>query len=120
MKFQAGLGLEAESLYLGTENGVLRIPNSRCERHKSRERCMSSGDPYCGWNTRTDMCSEAPNHNPRARYWEQANNGFACAVTKIPVSFYALNGLIRYKIISRCRKMHTEADVILNRELFFI
>ena len=63
---------------------------------------MSSGDPYCGWNSRTNMCSEAPNHNPRAGYWEQANNGFACVVTKIPVSSYALNDLVNYWKIGRC------------------
>ena len=85
MKFKAGLGTETESLYLGTESGLLRVPTSRCKRFKSKAHCISSGDPYCGWNTRTQMCTAAPNNNPGTSYWEQSPNGLACPDMNINV-----------------------------------
>ena len=86
MKFKSGLGTETQSLYLGTENGLLRVPTSRCMRFKSRNQCLSSGDPYCGWNTRSQSCTVAPNHNPGAT-WEQSSSGFSCPDTNIQVSY---------------------------------
>ena len=86
MKFKSGLGTETQSLYLGTENGLLRVPTSRCMRFKLRNQCVSSGDPYCGWNTRSQSCTVAPNHNPGAT-WEQSSSGFSCPDTNIQVSY---------------------------------
>lgn len=40
----------SESLYLGSENAVIRIPAYHCARHSSKTNCLSSMDPYCGWN----------------------------------------------------------------------
>lgn len=40
----------AESLYIGTENSIVRIPAYHCARHSSKTNCLSSMDPYCGWN----------------------------------------------------------------------
>ena len=88
MKFKAGLGPETESLYLGTENGLFRVPTSRCGRYKSKTYCISSGDPYCGWNIQTGKCTVAPNNNPTASYWEQSTNGSTCPDTNINVSSF--------------------------------
>ena len=86
MKFKSGLGTETQSLYLGTEDGLLRVPTSRCMRFKSRNQCLSSGDPYCGWNSRSQSCTVAPNHNPGAT-WEQSSSGFSCPDTNVQVSY---------------------------------
>ena len=85
MKFKAGLGTETESLYLGTENGLLRVPTSRCIRFKSKSYCLSSGDPYCGWNSRIQKCTSAPNNNLATSFWEQSPGGFKCPDTNINV-----------------------------------
>ena len=85
LKFKAGLGAETESLYLGTETGLLRVPTSRCVRFRRKNDCVSSGDPYCGWNTKTEKCTTAPNNNPATSYWKQSPSGFQCPDKSIEV-----------------------------------
>nr|CAD7441943.1 unnamed protein product [Timema bartmani] len=67
-----------ESVYVGTEDSLMRIPAQHCNRHKSRMSCLNAMDPYCGWNELKEECTTAPNHNPLAKYWLQT-------VTQCPV-----------------------------------
>lgn len=62
---------ETESLYVGTEQGVLRIPGQHCGRYKTRSTCLAAMDPYCGWNELKEACTPAPNRDPAPVYWQQ-------------------------------------------------
>lgn len=61
----------AESLYIGTENSIVRIPAYHCARHSSKTNCLSSMDPYCGWNDLLQECTPPPNGDPHKRFWIQ-------------------------------------------------
>lgn len=39
-----------ESLYIGTQNSIVRIPAQHCKRHGTQPNCLNAMDPYCGWN----------------------------------------------------------------------
>ncbi|XP_046720084.1 sema domain, transmembrane domain (TM), and cytoplasmic domain, (semaphorin) 6D, like [Silurus meridionalis] len=44
------LDKETHTLYVGFSTCVVRIPLSRCERHRTcHKSCVASRDPYCGW-----------------------------------------------------------------------
>lgn len=59
------------SVYLATEDSVLRVPTQRCQRFKTESQCLNSMDPHCGWNKQKKLCTMTPNKNPRAAYWKQ-------------------------------------------------
>ena len=71
------------SLYLGTEDSVIRISTERCSRFTTEKRCLGAMDPYCGWNKQKKECMRTPNNNPRAAYWQQ--DKIQCPVTTDPV-----------------------------------
>lgn len=56
-------------LYLGTETLVAQVPVSQCHRYINCEDCLGAKDPYCGWNTRTNLCTTMPSNN--MQYWLQ-------------------------------------------------
>ncbi|XP_026272666.1 semaphorin-5A [Frankliniella occidentalis] len=60
-----------ESLYIGTEWGVMRIPAQHCARYKTRTTCLAAMDPYCGWNELKEACTPAPNRDPSSGHWQQ-------------------------------------------------
>ncbi|XP_040152490.1 semaphorin-5A isoform X2 [Anopheles arabiensis] len=74
---------DTESLYVGTERALMRIPANHCGRHLSRASCLNSMDPYCGWNELQEACTIAPNGDTLARYWVQ--NATECPVLTAPV-----------------------------------
>lgn len=63
-----------ESLYIGSENSIVRIPAQHCGRHLSRSSCENSMDPYCGWSELDEICISAPGGDPLKRYWKQKAN----------------------------------------------
>ncbi|KAG5319898.1 SEM5B protein, partial [Acromyrmex heyeri] len=73
---------DTQSLYVGMEIGLLRIPAVQCYRHRSRQACLNAQEPYCGWNELLMKCAEAPKQNYQynylANHWHQE-------VTKCPV-----------------------------------
>lgn len=72
-----------ESLYIGTEISVLRIPVKHCGRHGSKSNCLSAMDPYCGWNDLQQNCTSPPENDPLKRFWiQQANE---CPNTTSPI-----------------------------------
>lgn len=73
----------ANSLYIGTETEVLRVPANHCRRHVSRGSCMNAMDPYCGWNELEDTCTTAPHFNPLAKHWKQSVT--SCPILNAPV-----------------------------------
>ncbi|KAF5272830.1 hypothetical protein FQR65_LT00426 [Abscondita terminalis] len=74
---------ETNSLYVGTDTELIRVPAHHCQRHKSRESCYNAMDPYCGWNELDDACTIAPNFDPLAKYWIQGD--MKCPVLNAPV-----------------------------------
>lgn len=69
---------DTQSLYVGTEFGLLRIPAAQCHRHRTRQSCLNAQEPYCGWNEHLMKCAPAPKQNHLANHWHQE-------VTKCPV-----------------------------------
>lgn len=74
---------ETESLYLGTETSLIRIPAEHCSRHVSRASCLNAMDPYCGWNDLQTACTPPPKGDTLARFWIQ--NATDCPVLTAPV-----------------------------------
>lgn len=62
---------DTNSLYLGTNEGVLRVPVHRCDRYKTQHTCLGAKDPYCGWDTNRLVCSPPPGKNPFVSAWLQ-------------------------------------------------
>ncbi|XP_031556501.1 semaphorin-5A-like [Actinia tenebrosa] len=58
-------------LYVATNNKLVRVKLSRCERHKNKESCIQANDPYCGWSS--GRCSSWKNRD-RNSGWEQSLN----------------------------------------------
>ncbi|XP_015592204.1 semaphorin-5A [Cephus cinctus] len=69
---------DRQSLYVGMESGLLRIPVAQCHRHRRRQACLNAQEPYCGWNEHLLKCAPAPSQNYLANHWLQE-------VTKCPV-----------------------------------
>ncbi|XP_020295155.1 semaphorin-5A isoform X2 [Pseudomyrmex gracilis] len=69
---------DTQSLYVGMEIGLLRIPAVQCHRHRSRQACLNAQEPYCGWDEHLMKCAQAPKQNYLANHWYQE-------VTKCPV-----------------------------------
>lgn len=74
-----------KSVYVATDQSVIKIPADHCIRHTSKESCLNAMDPYCGWNERYENCSTAPNSNPLDKYWKQT-------VTACPVLDAVIDG----------------------------
>lgn len=74
---------DTESLYIGTETSLIRIPAEHCSRHVSRASCLNAMDPYCGWNDLKTACTPPPEGNTLARFWIQ--NATDCPVLTAPV-----------------------------------
>lgn len=72
-----------QSLYVGTASSLIKIPSQRCRRHLSKESCLNSNDPYCGWNDLQLKCSPPPNNDPLSGHWFQ--NANVCPILSSPV-----------------------------------
>jgi len=71
------------SLYIGTNEELVRIPAQRCRRFSTKSQCLNAMDPYCGWQTMHQECTPPPNKNPLASYWQQSIT--SCPVLDAPV-----------------------------------
>lgn len=72
-----------ESLYIGTEKSIIRIPAQHCSRHLSKANCLNSMDPYCGWNDLKQACTPPPDGDPLKRFWFQYAN--ECPLSTAPI-----------------------------------
>uniref|UniRef100_A0A3Q0SKU7 Semaphorin 4D n=1 Tax=Amphilophus citrinellus TaxID=61819 RepID=A0A3Q0SKU7_AMPCI len=48
--------LSSESLYAGSDLGVVQSPTAFCGRYSLCEDCILARDPYCAWHPRTARC----------------------------------------------------------------
>ncbi|ALC44181.1 Sema-5c [Drosophila busckii] len=71
-----------ESLYLGTDLALTRVPAERCSRHVSQSSCFNAMDPYCGWNELLERCT--PYDPKRQQPWLQPAQ-FSCPVLTSPI-----------------------------------
>ncbi|XP_011154550.1 semaphorin-5B isoform X2 [Harpegnathos saltator] len=72
-----------QSLYVGMEIGLLRIPAVQCYRHRSSQACLNAQDPYCGWDEHLMMCTQAPKQNYLVKHWLQEDT--KCPILTDPV-----------------------------------
>jgi len=63
---------DTQSLYFGTEKEVLRVLVHRCNNYHTKETCIASGDPYCGWSENKMKCTKAPGNNYKSDNWIQS------------------------------------------------
>ncbi|CAG0917811.1 unnamed protein product [Notodromas monacha] len=59
-------------LYIGTEHKILRMPMERCHRFNSKDECLSSGDPMCGWDSGKHRGSCTSRSEAISGRWEPA------------------------------------------------
>ena len=79
MKFNSNTA----SIYLATDEGIVKLPVQRCSRFLTAQDCLNAMDPYCGWNKAKRECETSPNNNPRVPGWQQ--NVISCPITSSPV-----------------------------------
>ncbi|KAI8036673.1 hypothetical protein M5D96_010474 [Drosophila gunungcola] len=75
--------LVTDSLYLGTDLALTRIPAQHCSRHVSQSSCLNSMDPYCGWNELVERCMPQPQDSSVWQHWHQAPQ-ITCPVLNAP------------------------------------
>ena len=51
-----GSGPQAH-LYVGTETDIYRVPVQRCDLHDTCCKCVTARDPYCGYDSTTELCA---------------------------------------------------------------
>lgn len=69
------------SLYIATDSRVIRLKSERCGRHLTRQQCLDSMDPYCGWDRNSDNCQRL---DEGKQYLEQER--IKCPRLNTPVS----------------------------------
>lgn len=73
-----------ESLYIGLDTAIVRIPAQHCARHLTKPNCLNAMDPYCGWNDLQQACTPPPEGDPLKRFWmQQVPN--ECPVASAPI-----------------------------------
>ncbi|XP_043572172.1 plexin-A2 [Chiloscyllium plagiosum] len=52
-----GFSTDQQYLYVMSERQLSRVPVESCEQYETCSKCLSSGDPHCGWCVLHNMCS---------------------------------------------------------------
>lgn len=73
----------SESLYIGMDTSIVRIPAQHCARHLTKANCLNAMDPYCGWNDLQQDCTPPPEGDPLKRFWIQQSD--ECPVASAPI-----------------------------------
>lgn len=74
---------ETNSIYVTRDDSLMQISVSHCNRHASKESCINSMDPYCGWNELEEKCTPPPNLNQYDSNWLQDSS--LCPILNAPV-----------------------------------
>ncbi|XP_059206572.1 semaphorin-4A isoform X2 [Centropristis striata] len=49
-------------IYVGTSEGLVRVPTANCSFYWTCPQCVLARDPFCGWDPASRACVEASNH----------------------------------------------------------
>ncbi|XP_077398749.1 semaphorin-4D isoform X2 [Vanacampus margaritifer] len=80
------LSSETQSLYAGSDSGIVQSPTAFCGSYQSCDDCILARDPYCAWDPRTALCikiSDTPSQQLRSLI--QSLSGDADICPKAPV-----------------------------------
>ncbi|XP_051479651.1 semaphorin-5B isoform X4 [Apus apus] len=72
------------SLFVGLNNGVLKIPLERCSMYRTEGECLGARDPYCGWDNKQKRCTTIEDSSNMS-LWTQN-------ITECPVKNLTTNG----------------------------
>ncbi|XP_039237754.1 semaphorin-5B isoform X1 [Pipra filicauda] len=72
------------SLFVGLNNGVLKIPLERCSMYRTEGECLGARDPYCGWDSKQKRCTTIEDSSNMS-LWTQN-------ITECPVKNLTTNG----------------------------
>ncbi|KAH0623803.1 hypothetical protein JD844_006931 [Phrynosoma platyrhinos] len=64
---------QQQSVYIGTQSGVMQLPMSTCRRYISCFDCILARDPYCGWDG--EKCQELAETLDRSRLIQDVLHG---------------------------------------------
>ncbi|XP_019738450.1 semaphorin-4D isoform X1 [Hippocampus comes] len=80
------LSSETQSLYAGSDSGVVQSPTAFCRNYQSCDDCILARDPYCAWEPHTARCvkiSDTPSQQLRGLI--QSLSGDADKCPKAPI-----------------------------------
>ncbi|XP_051906353.1 semaphorin-4D isoform X2 [Hippocampus zosterae] len=80
------LSSETQSLYAGSDSGVVQSPTAFCLSYRSCDDCILARDPYCAWEPHTARCvkiSDTPSQQLRGLI--QSLSGDADKCPKAPI-----------------------------------
>ncbi|XP_032392114.1 semaphorin-4A [Etheostoma spectabile] len=55
------LSIPKGMIYVGTSEGVVRVPTANCSHYWTCPQCVLARDPFCGWDSASKACVEASN-----------------------------------------------------------
>ncbi|KAM9735556.1 semaphorin-4D isoform 1-T3 [Menidia menidia] len=88
------LSSETQSLYVGSDSGVVQSPTAFCSRYSSCHDCILSRDPYCAWDPKTATCVNivaSPNQQSRSLIQSLDGDAHKCpSVPAVPQKDYQL------------------------------
>ncbi|XP_077353006.1 semaphorin-4D isoform X2 [Festucalex cinctus] len=80
------LSSEMQSLYAGSDSGVVQSPTAFCSSYQSCDDCILARDPYCAWDPRTALCVKiSDTARQQLRRLIQSLSGDADICPKAPV-----------------------------------
>ncbi|XP_069838553.1 semaphorin-5B isoform X2 [Dendropsophus ebraccatus] len=74
------------SLFVGLNNGVLKVPLERCSMYRSEGTCLGARDPYCGWDSKKKRCTTLEDSSNMSLWFQN--------ITDCPVRNLTVNGAL--------------------------
>ncbi|XP_077129422.1 semaphorin-5B isoform X2 [Ranitomeya variabilis] len=72
------------SLFVGLNNGVLKVPLERCTMYRAEGTCLGARDPYCGWDSKKKRCTTLEDSSNMSLWFQN--------ITDCPVRNLRING----------------------------
>uniref|UniRef100_A0A672Z9F2 Sema domain-containing protein n=1 Tax=Sphaeramia orbicularis TaxID=375764 RepID=A0A672Z9F2_9TELE len=89
------LSISKGMIYVGTSEGVVRLPTANCSFYWTCAQCVLARDPFCGWDAAIRTCVEVKNsHNSLTQDIDNGNVEEACnSVSLNPRARFGPNNL---------------------------
>uniref|UniRef100_A0A674D6M9 Sema domain-containing protein n=1 Tax=Salmo trutta TaxID=8032 RepID=A0A674D6M9_SALTR len=79
-------------VFVGSSEGVVRVPASNCSYYRSCAECVLSRDPFCGWDSSNKVCTHATSIQDNVgQDVDGGNVQEACASPMMPRSRFGLH-----------------------------